>query len=81
MTLKIEDIKAKGYGRVVSTINKATKHDTLLVIHNTKLRQASGGVRSWEYSSLEVQKRDILRLSEAMILKKSICGINFSGGK
>jgi len=45
------------------------------------LGPALGGVRSWEYNSLEDQKRDALRLSEAMTLKNSICGINFGGGK
>ena len=81
MTLKIEDIKVKGYERVVHATNEATKLDCILAIHNTKLGPALGGVRSWEYNSLEDQKRDALRLSEAMTLKNSICGINFGGGK
>ena len=81
MTLKIEDIKVKGYERVVHATNETTKLDCILAIHNTKLGPALGGVRSWEYNSLEDQKRDALRLSEAMTLKNSICGINFGGGK
>ena len=81
MPLKIEDIKVKGYERVVHATNETTKLDCILAIHNTKLGPALGGVRSWEYNSLEDQKRDALRLSEAMTLKNSICGINFGGGK
>ena len=81
MTLKIEDIKVKGHERVIHAINETTKLDCIIAIHNTKLGPALGGVRSWEYSSLEDQKRDALRLSEAMTLKNSICGINFGGGK
>jgi len=81
MTLKIEDIKVKGYERVVHATNDTTRLDCILAIHNTKLGPALGGVRSWEYNGLEDQKRDALRLSEAMTLKNSICGINFGGGK
>ena len=58
-----------------------TKLDCIIAIHNTILGPALGGVRSWEYNSFEDQKRDALRLSEAMTLKNSICGINFGGGK
>jgi len=81
MTLKIEDIKIKGFERVVHATNEITKLDCIIAIHNTKLGPALGGVRSWEYNSFEDQKKDALRLSEAMTLKNSICGINFGGGK
>ena len=81
MPLKIENIKAKGYERVIHATNETTKLDCIIAIHNTKLGPALGGARSWEYNSFEDQKRDVLRLSEAMTLKNSICGINFGGGK
>ena len=81
MTLKIEDIKIKGFERVVHATNEITKLDCIIAIHNTKLGPALGGVRSWEYRSFEDQKNDALRLSEAMSLKNSVCGINFGGGK
>ena len=81
MTLKIEDIKVRGYERVIHATNESTKLDCVIAIHNTKLGPALGGVRSWEYRSFEDQKNDALRLSEAMTLKNSVCGINFGGGK
>ena len=81
MALKIKDIKIKGYERIIHATNESTKLDCLIAIHNTKLGPALGGVRSWEYQSFEEQKKDALRLSEAMTLKNSICGINFGGGK
>ena len=81
MPLKIVDIKVKGYERVIHATNESTKLDCIIAIHNTKLGPALGGVRSWEYSSFEKQKNDVLRLSEAMTLKNSVCGINFGGGK
>jgi leucine dehydrogenase len=79
--LKIKDIKIKGYERVIHATNEITKLDCIIAIHNTKLGPALGGVRSWEYNSFEDQKKDALRLSEAMTLKNSICDINFGGGK
>ena len=81
MALKIEDIKIEGYERVIHATNETTQLDCIIAIHNTKLGPALGGVRSWEYSNFEKQKEDVLRLSEAMTLKNSICGINFGGGK
>ena len=81
MTLKIEDIKVRGYERVIHATNETTKLDCVIAIHNTKLGPALGGVRSWKYGSFEDQKNDTLRLSEAMTLKNSVCGINFGGGK
>jgi len=81
MTLKIEDIKIKGYERVIRATNETTNLDCIISIHNTKLGPALGGVRSWEYKNFEEQKNDVLKLSEAMTLKNSICGINFGGGK
>ena len=81
MPLKIEDIKVKGYERVIHATNATTRLDCVIAIHNTKLGPSLGGVRSWEYTSFENQKKDALRLSEAMTLKNSVCGINFGGGK
>ena len=81
MPLKIEDIKVKGYERVIHATNETTKLDCVIAIHNIKLGPSLGGVRSWEYNSFENQKNDALRLSEAMTLKNSVCGINFGGGK
>ena len=81
MTLKIEDIKVGGYERVIHATNETSKLDCVIAIHNTKLGPALGGVRSWKYGSFEDQKNDALRLSEAMTLKNSVCGINFGGGK
>ena len=81
MSLKIEEIKIKGYERIIHATNDITKLDCIIAIHNTKLGPALGGVRSWEYNDFERQKEDALKLSEAMTLKNSICGINFGGGK
>ena len=81
MSLKLNEISIKGYERVVHATNETTKLDCVIAIHNTKLGPALGGVRSWKYNNFQEQKTDALRLSEAMTLKNSVCGINFGGGK
>ena len=81
MTLKLVDLLIKGYKRVVHVTNEVTKLNCIISIHSTKLGPALGGVRSWDYDSFEEQKADALKLSEAMTLKNSVCGINFGGGK
>ena len=81
MPLKINEIHHKDFERIIHATNESTKLNCIISIHNTKLGPALGGVRSWEYSSFEEQKKDVLRLSEAMTLKNSICGIDFGGGK
>ena len=81
MSLKINEISVEGYEKLIHATNETTKLDCVISIHNTKLGPALGGVRSWNYNSFEEQKADALRLSEAMTLKNSVCGINFGGGK
>ena len=81
MPLKIREIYHEGFERIIHATNESTKLNCIISVHNTRLGPALGGVRSWEYSSFEEHKREALRLSEAMTLKNSICGINFGGGK
>ena len=81
MKLKIKDLFIKGYERVIHATNEITKLDCIIAVHNTKLGPALGGIRSWNYNNFEEQKTEALRLSEAMTLKNSVCGINFGGGK
>ena len=73
MPLKINEIKIKGYERIIHATNESTKLDCIIAIHSTKLGPALGGVRSWAYGNFDEQKTDVLKLSEAMSLKNSIC--------
>jgi len=81
MGLKIKDISIPNYERVIHATHESTKLNCIIGIHNTKLGPALGGVRSWAYNSFEDHLNDTLRLSKAMSLKNSLCGINFGGGK
>ncbi|MCP4180344.1 MAG: Glu/Leu/Phe/Val dehydrogenase [bacterium] len=59
------------------------KYDTLqgAFIHNTHRGQASGGVRYWNYDTLEDYLRDGLRLSKSMTRKNALAGLWWGGGK
>jgi glutamate dehydrogenase/leucine dehydrogenase len=81
MSLKIKDILISEYERVIHATNETTNLNCIIAIHNTKLGPALGGVRSWAYNNFEEHLNDALRLSKAMSLKNSVCGINFGGGK
>ena len=81
MGLKTKDISIPNYERVIHAMNETTNLNCIIAIHNTKLGPALGGVRSWPYNNFEEQLNDALRLSKAMSLKNSVCGINFGGGK
>ena len=61
MSLKIKDINIKGYERVIHATNETTKLDCIIAIHNTRLGPALGGVRSWEYSNFEDQKKRCIK--------------------
>ena len=81
MSLKIKDISISEYERVIHATNETTSLNCIIAIHNTKLGPALGGVRSWPYNNFKEHLNDALRLSKAMSLKNSVCGINFGGGK
>ena len=81
MGLKTKEISIPNYERVIHAMNESTNLDCIIAIHNTKLGPALGGVRSWSYNNFEEHLNDALRLSKAMSLKNSVCGINFGGGK
>ena len=52
-----------------------------IAIHSTKLGQALGGARVWQYANWTDAVADALRLSAAMTLKNAAAGLNLGGGK
>lgn len=59
------------------------KYDMLLgaFIHRTNRGQAAGGVRYWDYNSIESYFRDGLRLGAGMTFKNALAGLWWGGGK
>jgi leucine dehydrogenase len=52
-----------------------------VAVHSTRLGQALGGARMWQYENWTDAVADALRLSEAMTLKNAAAGLNHGGGK
>ena len=50
-------------------------------IHRTNRGQAAGGVRYWEYDTIESYFRDGLRLGAGMTFKNALTGLWWGGGK
>ena len=50
-------------------------------IHRTNRGQAAGGVRYWNYDTIEEYFRDGLRLSAGMTFKNALAGLWWGGGK
>ena len=59
------------------------KYDTLLSasVHRTNRGQAAGGVRYWNYDTVEDYLRDGLRLAKGMTRKNALAGLWWGGGK
>lgn len=53
----------------------------IIAIHNTQLGPALGGVRMWNYETVDQAVEDVLRLSRGMTYKAAIAGLNLGGGK
>ncbi|MET1043528.1 MAG: Glu/Leu/Phe/Val dehydrogenase dimerization domain-containing protein [Microbacteriaceae bacterium] len=67
--------------RVLVTTGKRSGLTICVAVHSTKLGQALGGARVWQYDSWADALYDALRLSSAMTLKNAVAGINRGGGK
>jgi len=52
-----------------------------VVVHSTRRGQAQGGVRRWEYPTLEAFLRDGLRLARGMTRKNALAHLWWGGGK
>ncbi|RLD53080.1 MAG: leucine dehydrogenase [Bacteroidetes bacterium] len=50
-------------------------------VHRTKRGQAAGGVRFWQYDTIEEYFRDGMRLAKGMTHKNALAGLWWGGGK
>ena len=67
----------------VGSVKFLTIIDMLLgaFVHRTNRGQAAGGVRYWNYDSIEDYFRDGLRLGAGMTFKNALAGLWWGGGK
>ncbi|MBC7643657.1 MAG: Glu/Leu/Phe/Val dehydrogenase [Thermoleophilia bacterium] len=69
------------YEQVVLCHEPATKLRAIIVIHNTTLGPALGGIRMWPYESERDAIVDCMRLARGMTFKAAVAGLNLGGGK
>jgi leucine dehydrogenase len=67
--------------RVLITTGPRSGLTIIVAVHSTKLGQALGGARLWQYENWTDALADALRLSAAMTLKNSAAGLARGGGK
>jgi leucine dehydrogenase len=67
--------------RVLITTGPRSGLTIIVAVHSTRLGQALGGARMWQYPSWTDALGDALRLSAAMTLKNAAADIGRGGGK
>ena len=67
--------------RVLVTTGPRSGMVISVAVHSTRLGQALGGARLWQYETWMDALADALRLSGAMTLKNAAAGLNRGGGK
>lgn len=74
-------MKTDDYEQIVFCQHKESNLKAIIVIHDTTLGPALGGVRMWNYESEEEALNDALRLAKGMTYKNAAAGLNLGGGK
>lgn len=74
-------IVAGGYEQVVYCHERASGLRAIIVIHDTTLGPALGGIRMRPYRNEEEALEDVLRLARAMTYKSAVAGLDLGGGK
>lgn len=79
--MKLEELDAPGYERVVFASDDATGLRSIIAIHSTKLGPAAGGCRMYDYASIDDATTDALRLAKGMTYKNAAASLPLGGGK
>lgn len=72
---------AGAYEQIVYCHEPASGLRGIIVIHNTTLGPALGGIRMRPYASEAEALEDVLRLARAMTYKAAVAGLDLGGGK
>lgn len=79
--IEFDILEKHGHEQLVFCSNKEAGLKAIIAIHNTILGPAIGGIRMWNYPSVDMAIKDVLRLSRGMTYKSAIAGLNLGGGK
>lgn len=74
-------VEFDNHEQVVFCHDKESGLKAVIAIHSTKLGQAVGGCRMWDYATDEEALNDVLRLSKGMTYKNALAGLAMGGGK
>jgi leucine dehydrogenase len=77
----IHAVETPDHERVLITTGSRSGLTIIVAVHSTRLGQALGGARLWQYDDWTDALADALRLSKAMTLKNAAAGLNRGGGK
>lgn len=78
--ISLEDIPLT-HEKVLITTGQRSGLTITVAVHSTRLGQALGGARVWQYPHWTDAVADALRLSAAMTLKNAAAGLHRGGGK
>jgi leucine dehydrogenase len=70
-----------GHERVLFCSNPEIGLQAIIAVHSTVLGPGLGGVRMWNYGSMDAALTDVLRLSRGMTYKAAAAGLRLGGGK
>lgn len=76
-----ETLDKHAYEQVIYCYDKPSGLKAIIVIHDTTLGPALGGLRIWNYATEEEALEDALRLARGMTYKNAAAGLNLGGGK
>ena len=76
-----ETIAEHEYEQIIYCYDKPSGLKAIIVIHDTTLGPALGGLRIWNYESEDEALQDALRLARGMTYKNAAAGLNLGGGK
>ena len=69
------------YGNILFCQEKTLGLKAIIVIHDTTLGPAAGGIRMWPYQNEQDAIQDAVRLARGMTYKNAAAGLPFGGGK
>ena len=76
-----EALDKHDYEQLIYCYDKPSGLKAIIVIHDTTLGPALGGLRIWNYETEEEALHDALRLAKGMTYKNAAAGLNLGGGK
>ncbi len=76
-----EAMASGDYEQVVYCHDRSSGLRAIIVIHNSTLGPALGGIRMRPYQDEDEALADVLRLSRAMTYKAAVAGLDLGGGK